>query len=564
MWRSYRNHRDPGLTASFFVLVALWGLIACGRPESASLLEIGSVTPSRIVAGATFHIDGAGFPTGREATLTWDGVRHRPGLAGEHVHFEMKARAAGGDDIEAHANSAVMAALEGSFDGSVEVAFRSRIGLAPVVGKRDGLHVVFAGTADPDLAADLERARRSAAWLAFAGITLGDDPPPSGGVRVAGLRLQGKAEEAGLRAGDIVVRANGVDVNSAADLSPMWGQTSAELTVTSDNSTLTRRVRVSLVGFESTPDPRMWLWSFFGLLAWFSLLLLGTPMGAFMLPTWHRMRLARVRLTEIPGTRRQALLGAGVAALFALFVTWPRVHIDAIQVSLALVTLDLACTWLWPTHLNRAAAMEKVFTADLLAVTAIAALTLGVGSPEWAEIRAAARHLGFVPEGLSGPAQCLAVWACMEAIALRLPLPTWARTLRSGVWVAVLTSYVAPAQACTLLPRGLAAGAFAATIALTSGALSVIARIASEVPLRRRTISLFAGIAFCGCAAWAYFSPPADIAVPLARWCVALTTTLALGIVLRGRFSELNKTPQITVDPFRPSNLASGHASALS
>jgi hypothetical protein len=207
------------VTRTAFVLAAV-AVLACAPERDAHLLSVGAVGPDWVEPGAELRIEGQGFPVGRDARVELDGRMHRPGAPADAVSVAVAGRAVSGERIVVRGTAALLEAVggRGTFEGHVRVVFAGAPGLGSLSGVSAPLTLDMA---DPvrALSAEVERSHRARRWLDTVGLGL-EEVPSERGLTVAEVGPTGEAARAGLRAGDILRRADGVRLRSLGDVAP--------------------------------------------------------------------------------------------------------------------------------------------------------------------------------------------------------------------------------------------------------------------------------------------------------------------------------------------------------
>lgn len=202
------------ITASLVLLAA-----GCQTSQDAELLRIESIAPDWLEPGTRVSIVGEGFPTGRPAVVTFDGVVHRPGLPSRTVRVQTEGRAVSSEQVRFEASPSIISSLgqRGTFVGQVRVVFQAADAMGSVSGSLEA-RVDVAPTASRRLASRIELERRARRWLDEIGFTI-DEEGTGAGVGVA--TVEGDlARRAGLRPGDRLVAVGGVRPRSLGDMAP--------------------------------------------------------------------------------------------------------------------------------------------------------------------------------------------------------------------------------------------------------------------------------------------------------------------------------------------------------
>lgn len=316
---------------------ALWatlvlgsGLLGCEAPRvEAPLLEVGAVSPAVWAPGTRVSVDAEGLPLGHEGELRLEGTLHRPGAADRAIDEILAVRATAAGRAETQIGRRWLDRLggRGTFEGTMTLRFEGD-GEASIFGRREEVRLDFEPAALTT--AFREDPSPAIARLARYGVHL--EAPPAGASdegeaaaedegdevvpgRIA--RTEGPAARAGLRPGDVLVAAGGVQIRS-------WG----DLRVTPDAERLSLRFRRDGIRgerevFVSAPSPSEptlaaapWLpW----VVATFLLALFGIPLQ-LVRRHFHTLRRhwGKQRRTLGPALLLSALGAVAVLALWPL------------------------------------------------------------------------------------------------------------------------------------------------------------------------------------------------------------------------------------------------------
>lgn len=244
-----------------FVVVVMSLLVAgglSGRVSSLELIQVLDIAPRDVEVGDRMAIAGTGFPPGKQARLTFRGSLYRPGerpqrgivvettgivVTPQHVDLEVD------DPLQALFCREGDRAVHTTFEGDLEVAFAAAApGAAPVSGVLDQITLDLRPSAKPS---DADGEAEGARFLAFIGIH-GTSGTRDAGVLVRDVAAGSAAEVAGLAAGDVLVRFDGVRVATMSDVVPVEGEREAEIGIRRRGSDEMRR-KVAFRGFRSTP-----------------------------------------------------------------------------------------------------------------------------------------------------------------------------------------------------------------------------------------------------------------------------------------------------------------------
>lgn len=242
----------PGLR---FLLCALL-LAGCEPVLDAQLLELEAVEPSMLEPGASLHVVGAGFPTGRECEVQLEGRLHRPGETSRRVSTVLSGRATSFDRIEVEGlDRKAMQRLggHGSFEGSLQVAFAAHGDNRRVTGRLEGVRLDLVLSTADTLEAKRSLQGRARELLDFVGIVVAHNEPTGLGLVVDWARPGSRAAAAGLTHGDVIKRVGGVGIHSLSDFAPVRGSTELSLRVQRPGQRQISTVTLPLSGLFS-PD----------------------------------------------------------------------------------------------------------------------------------------------------------------------------------------------------------------------------------------------------------------------------------------------------------------------
>ncbi|KYF52824.1 NADH dehydrogenase [Sorangium cellulosum] len=258
-WRALPRGFLPCLLA----LLALLGAAGCDRSRTApELLNVIDVVPREVDLGDRIEILGTNLPTAeaREAVVTFRGTLRRPGqapLTGQSIEIDgaqissnkvslvfsegLEARFAGrGDD-----------AVHTTFHGDVVVEIPATTrGALPVAGTVRGVTIDFIPPT-PRRAVIEAREKEGARALAFLGVEVAAESPPSGGLVVTGVRDGSPASRAQIAPGDVITSFEGVKVLSRGDVIPSGHERLSTVGIRRGDAAPSE-VRVSTEGFHAS------------------------------------------------------------------------------------------------------------------------------------------------------------------------------------------------------------------------------------------------------------------------------------------------------------------------
>jgi NADH-quinone oxidoreductase subunit H len=173
--------------------------------------------------------------------VIFKGSLYRPGQkAIKGVEIDVDAANSSSDKIDMMFTEGLQTAFCGSSDDALHTTFKGDVivsfpasspGALPITGSK--IEVDFrAPTARRAVVQAREDEGRRA--LEFMGVTIGNDSPASGGLKVTAVRPASPADNAGLLAGDLVTAFEGVRVLSKADVNPTGASRFAAVTIRRD------------------------------------------------------------------------------------------------------------------------------------------------------------------------------------------------------------------------------------------------------------------------------------------------------------------------------------------
>ncbi|MDB4941788.1 MAG: NADH-ubiquinone oxidoreductase chain [Labilithrix sp.] len=313
----------PTTFPTFFLLVLLAALLAgCERDGVPPLVEVTEIAPREIEVGDRIELQGAGFPQGRTARVTFRGTVHRPGEAPvTGVSVEAEGVVTGSDSIEVpvterleerfcgHGDHAAHTTME----GDLEVAFASSVpGAAPLVGTMHGMSLDITPSSVRASVVDA-RMGEGRRVLAYLGVTPGPASPR--GIPIEKLEPGSPGERAGFQVGDLVAAVDGVHVREPSDVAPASAR-SAQITLRREGGGAEETKTVPMIGYAGARIPTEYLPALLlvGLaLAVLLLLVLPAPAVASAL----ELRVARRLRSAGPARLARALFGRGPRAAFS-------------------------------------------------------------------------------------------------------------------------------------------------------------------------------------------------------------------------------------------------------
>ncbi len=225
------------------LVVLVLTVAGCIREPSPQLIQVLDVSPREVELGDKIAIFGSGFPRGRDAHLAFRGKLYRPGERPvDDVDIEAHASVDDGQRVSLSFDDALAALFAGvgdhaahtTFDGELEVAFAAAAPGAPPIAAT--LYKVVLDIRPPAPPAVVVAARETegARALAFAGITVSPIIPPAGGLTIETVTPGSQGDLAGMVAGDLLVRFDGVRLDGPSDAIPHPGARSVSVVLRRD------------------------------------------------------------------------------------------------------------------------------------------------------------------------------------------------------------------------------------------------------------------------------------------------------------------------------------------
>ncbi len=264
----------------FAACVAVLSLAAlapgCGTPSfDAALLQIDSVGPAELREGSTLVVDGAGFEAGEQGELTLEGSFYAPGVAPRTVNATFSIRALSESRAAVRFGAAELESLggRGTFEGRASLRFEAVASGTTLAGARPDVRL----DVHPAMAALADRLDEEGAEAAERFGFQFEEGALDDGLLLSGV--DGKAEQAGLQAGDRIVSLGHVRIRALSDLRPPPGD--SDIVVRVQRPDVAEELeRVLGTG---APPPAQWPWKALALLALLLLVVGGPARG---LATW--------------------------------------------------------------------------------------------------------------------------------------------------------------------------------------------------------------------------------------------------------------------------------------
>jgi NADH-quinone oxidoreductase subunit H len=296
---------------------ALWPwlfgvLVGCtasdGPPDLVTVLDL---VPREPEIGERIEVSGTGFPEGAPSTLAFRGDLFRAAQPAVHdVTIMARATPSHGSRVSLLVTDELLAQFSGTgadaehttFRGDLLAAFSPRrSGAPPITGTLRDVVVDF--PAPPQSESLVAERRAEATRVSQAiGIELAEDPGRSG-LMVAALAAQGRAEQAGLLKGDVLVEFDGTRVRQPTDVVPRAGQRLAKALVKRPGIPEPVERTISVEGVRPAAPAELAVAAVMVGLAAAILFLLGGPVARLL--GWTEGRLAQ-RLRVLSSAERGA------------------------------------------------------------------------------------------------------------------------------------------------------------------------------------------------------------------------------------------------------------------
>jgi len=426
-----------------WVVLAAAALVACVEDPIVPLVQLEGAYPKQIELGDKLEIEGAAFPQGRKARVSFEGTIHRPGeLADSETEIDAEGEVVAPDRIEIAVNEPLLASFCGAgssaahatFEGSITVVFAAQTaGAPPVSGKLQHATIDALPTAagEARFVADAEDGEKIAR---AAGLRV--ESRAAGGLVVTSVEPSSRAASAGIAADDVIASANGVHALGVADLAPPPGAPSLELVVL--RGATEEMHAIALDGARGESPRRFAVPAAIALVVAALLAFFAAPPLRWV--AWFRRRLARARERHASASLARV---AGIATAAAIPLAMPSADVSVL--ALVAYSAALAVALLAGSEHERsiARAATAAFARVVAAVVALGAALVVSGSLRADEIVAAQ---GAAPWGffaLRGPAHFALALAFVAFGARRdgadesAPLPRAAESFVSALHAAL-------------------------------------------------------------------------------------------------------------------------------
>jgi hypothetical protein len=312
-WRAKR------LLGVLVQLLLVGWLVGCNETSGPPLLELTDLSPRSLEVGDLIELKGAGFPEGKAATVTLEGTLYRAGLPsvdGFRITFDARGDSSHqasftvGEEIEEALGEGEERAAHATFRGRALLAFAPRVaGAPPISGQMSQLSLeLFSAKDSTQYTRELEDARRLTDLL---GLTV---EPIDRAVRVTNV-VPGRAQRAGIVAGDVIASCNGVSVFDATDLLPARQEREVQLTVKRSESIEPWPVRLSIDGFSPLLPPAFtWVFAALIAIALWAVVLFSTGRSGGLVSTWSIVQPPSTQSEARPGSQLALATWVGLAA----------------------------------------------------------------------------------------------------------------------------------------------------------------------------------------------------------------------------------------------------------
>lgn len=252
----------PRLSRPFALALALGLslLVACEPRDIPQLVSVREITPPVVDVGDVLLVAGQGFPTKKEARVSFRGTLYRGaespergfvldtvGLSQSDTVVEvpltegLRARFGGAGDAAAHV----------TFVGDIDVAFPAITpGALPITGTCKGTRLDVRGPR-ARRTAEVQRLEEGARVLGLLGIETEQDTPPAGGLLVTKIVSGSVAESGGLAPGDLLVGLDGLTLLDRGDVVPSGKQRFVTLSLRHGGDPHVDERQLSLRGYRA-------------------------------------------------------------------------------------------------------------------------------------------------------------------------------------------------------------------------------------------------------------------------------------------------------------------------
>src|SRR5262245_28335448 len=257
------SNRFAVLVLSLLSALALTVLSGCVSTEvPPQLLNVLDFAPREAEVGDRLEVIGSGFPEGKTARGVFKGTLHRPGKEPvKGVEIDVEAPNSSSDKIEMMFTEGLQTSFCGSGDAAIHTTFIGNVivsfpastpGALPITGSVRGVQIDFrAPTARRAVIEAREKEGERA--LDFMGLTVANDSPAAGGLRVSGVRAASPADLAGVLPADLITNFESVRVLSKGDIAPSDGARFAVLSFRRGEAGSAEETRqINIEGFHAS------------------------------------------------------------------------------------------------------------------------------------------------------------------------------------------------------------------------------------------------------------------------------------------------------------------------
>jgi NADH-quinone oxidoreductase subunit H len=231
-----RTHGEAGSALRWFWLGLLPLLVAafgCERRDIPQLVTVAEVAPPIVDVGDVLVVTGQGFPTKKEARISFRGTLYR-GMESPEKRFSLEATGVSQSDttieipmtegLRGRFGNTGDSAAHVTFKGDIEVAFPAITpGALPITGTLKETQLDVRAPRERK-SAETQRLAEGDRVLALLGIEIEADTPPSGGLLVTKVAAGSAAESAGIVPADVLTAMDGLSLLDRGDVAPTGKQ----------------------------------------------------------------------------------------------------------------------------------------------------------------------------------------------------------------------------------------------------------------------------------------------------------------------------------------------------
>ncbi|HMJ51626.1 MAG TPA: NADH-quinone oxidoreductase subunit NuoH [Polyangiaceae bacterium] len=245
---------------SALVLATLSGCVSTEVPPQ--LLNVLDFAPREAEVGDRLEVIGSGFPEGKTARVVFKGTLNRPGKKPiKGVEIDVEAAQSSSDKIVMMFTEGLQTSFCGSGDAAVHTTFKgdvivsfpaATVGSLPITGSVRQVQIDFrAPTARRAVIQAREQEGERA--LEFMGLSVANDSPAAGGLRVNTVQPASPADNAGVLPGDLISSFENVRVLSKGDVTPSGASRFAIMTFRRGEAGAAEETRqISIEGFHAS------------------------------------------------------------------------------------------------------------------------------------------------------------------------------------------------------------------------------------------------------------------------------------------------------------------------